>query len=481
MSVKVRIPTPLRPLVGNQADIAVDGATVMALIESIDGDHEGFKGRLCDDANNLRRFINLYLNDEDIRYMQGLETSVKDGDTLSIIPAIAGGSSKSFPGILAELKKNHTEISAQEVRAKQDGGDSFLLLDVRESEEFRQGHIPGAIHVPRGFLEMKIEAITSARDTSLTVYCAGGVRSLLACDTLKNMGYTNLESMAGGFGDWKQKELPIETPKVLSDKDRSRYSRHISIPEVGEKGQLKLLDSKVLLIGAGGLGCPSAYYLAAAGVGTLGIVDFDVVDESNLQRQILHTPERVGTPKIASALKTLKTFSPDIELIPFEERLTSANIESIIKDFDVVVDGTDNFPTRYLINDACVKLKKPCVHGSVYRFEGQVTVFDPAQEGPCYRCLYKEPPPAELAPSCAEAGVLGVLPGVVGLLQAVETLKILLGIGSPLRGKLLTYDALEASFQTFKLRQNPECDYCVAGKEFPGYIDYEHFCLRQSA
>ena len=481
MSVKVRIPTPLRPLVGNQADIAVDGATVMALIESIDGDHEGFKGRLCDDANNLRRFINLYLNDEDIRYMQGLETSVKDGDTLSIIPAIAGGSSKSFPGILAELKKNHTEISAQEVRAKQDGGDSFLLLDVRESEEFRQGHIPGAIHVPRGFLEMKIEAIASARDTSLTVYCAGGVRSLLACDTLKNMGYTNLESMAGGFGDWKQKELPIETPKVLSDKDRSRYSRHISIPEVGEKGQLKLLDSKVLLIGAGGLGCPSAYYLAAAGVGTLGIVDFDVVDESNLQRQILHTPERVGTPKIASALKTLKTFSPDIELIPFEERLTSANIESIIKDFDVVVDGTDNFPTRYLINDACVKLKKPCVHGSVYRFEGQVTVFDPAQEGPCYRCLYKEPPPAELAPSCAEAGVLGVLPGVVGLLQAVETLKILLGIGSPLRGKLLTYDALEASFQTFKLRQNPECDYCVAGKEFPGYIDYEHFCLRQSA
>ncbi|MDP7038361.1 MAG: molybdopterin-synthase adenylyltransferase MoeB [Myxococcota bacterium] len=481
MSVKVRIPTPLRPLVGNQADIAVAGATVMALIESIDGDHEGFKGRLCDDANNLRRFINLYLNDEDIRYMQGLDTPVQDGDTLSIIPAIAGGSGQSFPGILAELKKTHREISAQEVRGKQDGGDSFLLLDVRESEEFRQGHLPGAIHAPRGFLEMKIEAIAPARDTALTVYCAGGVRSLLACETLKNMGYTNLESMAGGFGDWKQKELPIETPKVLSDKARSRYSRHISIPEVGEKGQLKLLGSKVLLIGAGGLGCPSAYYLAAAGVGTLGIVDFDVVDESNLQRQILHTPERVGTPKISSALKTLKTFSPDIELIPFEERLTSANIESIIKDFDVVVDGTDNFPTRYLINDACVKLKKPCVHGSVYRFEGQVTVFDPAQEGPCYRCLYKEPPPAELAPSCAEAGVLGVLPGVVGLLQAVETLKILLGIGASLRGKLLTYDALEASFQTFKLRQNPECDYCAAGKEFPGYIDYEHFCLRQSA
>jgi len=481
MSVKVRIPTPLRPLVGGQAEISASGATVLALLEEIEASHPGFKARLCDDTNNLRRFINLYLNDEDIRYQEGLDTPVKDGDSLSIIPAIAGGTDRSFPEILAALKKEHREISAPDVKTKQDGADEFIVLDVRESEEFRQGHIPGAVHVPRGFLEMKIEAVAASRDTPLTVYCAGGVRSLLACETLKNMGYTNLESMAGGFGKWRDEGLPVVKPKVLSEQARGRYSRHITIPEVGEKGQLKLLESKVLLIGAGGLGCPSAYYLAAAGVGTLGIVDFDVVDESNLQRQILHTPDRVGTPKIASALKTLKAFSPEIDIIPFEERLTSANIESIIKDFDVVVDGTDNFPTRYLINDACVKLKKPCVHGSVYRFEGQVTVFDPANSGPCYRCLYKEPPPPELAPSCAEAGVLGVLPGVIGLLEAVETLKILLDIGSPLRGKLLTYDALEASFQTFNLRQNPDCDYCAEGKEFPGYIDYEHFCLQQSA
>jgi molybdopterin/thiamine biosynthesis adenylyltransferase len=282
--------------------------------------------------------------------------------------------------------------------------------------------------------------------------------------------------MAGGFGRWSDMGLPVDKPFVLSDADRERYSRHLNIPEVGVEGQGKLLQSKVLLIGAGGLGCPTALYLAAAGVGTLGILDFDVVDESNLQRQVLHNINTVGKPKTESAKQYLQCLNPGINVVTHETHLDSSNVEEIFKQYDIVVDGTDNFPTRYLINDACVKLGLPNVHGSVYRFEGQVTVFAPSLGGPCYRCLYPEPPPPELAPSCAEAGVLGVLPGIIGTLQAMETIKIIIGAGEPLVGKLLTYDGLKQRVETKSLFKDPECDYCGEGKEFPGYVDYEFFC-----
>ncbi len=367
---------------------------------------------------------------------------------------------------LAELRASIPEVSATEAFQEQQQG--AVLLDVREIDEISQGspaHTEkGRTHrVGRGFLELKIEEIAPDLDTPLLALCAGGTRSLFAADDLVKMGYSRVRSVAGGFSGWKKAGLPIEVPRTLGQEDRERYSRHLSIPEVGEEGQARLLDSRVLLVGAGGLGCPTAYYLAAAGVGTLGIVDDDIVDRSNLQRQILHTDDRVGMPKVESAQKTLSALNPGIRVVPHPERLTSENVEKIFSGYDLVVDGTDNFATRYLINDACVKLGLPNVHGSVFRFEGQVSVFWPGRledPGPCYRCLYPEPPPPDLAPSCAEAGVLGVLPGVVGLLQAVETIKVLLDIGQPLVGRLLRYEALETRFSVLKLRRDEACSYC---------------------
>ena len=378
----------------------------------------------------------------------------------------------SYRDLLSQARGHIQEVTPEEVTRLLAGPQAPVLVDVRETEEVKDGKIPGALHVPRGFLEMRIESAVPSRETPVVLYCAGGTRSLLAAETLSQLGFTRLKSMVGGFGRWAQEGRAVEKPVTLSDADRRRYSRHLLIPEVGEAGQAKLLASKICLIGVGGLGSPSGYYLAAAGVGTLGLVDFDVVDESNLQRQILHSTSRIGTPKIQSAMKTLSEFNPGLKLVPFEERITSQNVEKILGGYDIVIDGSDNFPTRYLVNDACVKLKIPCVHGSVYRFDGQVTVFDPGRGGPCYRCLYPEPPPAELAPSCAEAGVLGVLPGVIGLLQAVEAIKLVVGIGEPLVGRLLTYDALKEEFRNFKLRRDPDCAYCAPGRAFPGYIDY---------
>ena len=475
MSVKVRIPTPLRPIVGGDAALQIEADTVISVLDQIEKDHPGFKSRIIDDTGKTRRFVNIFVNSEDIRYLEGMKTILKDGDTMSIVPAVAGGT-QTYQERLSDLKKRLKEVAPEEVKKMIEAKDNLILIDVRESEEYRNGHLPGAISIPRGFLEMRIEEAITDRSAPLALYCAGGIRSLFSTETLKNMGYTSVVSMSSGFNGWTRKDFPTETPMQLSEKDRKRYSRHLLIPEVGEQGQIKLLKSKVLIIGAGGLGCPIAYYLAAAGCGTLGIVDFDVVDESNLQRQILHTTDRVGTSKIKSAMQTLSAFNENVKLIPFEERITSLNIERIMQDFDIVVDGSDNFPTRYLVNDACVKLKKPCVHGSIYRFEGQVTVFDPQRGGPCYRCLYKEPPPPELAPSCADAGVLGVLPGVIGLLEAVETVKLILEIGEPLIGRVVAYDALEGAFQTFRLRKDPTCDYCQEGAIFPGFIDYDYFC-----
>jgi molybdopterin/thiamine biosynthesis adenylyltransferase/rhodanese-related sulfurtransferase len=351
----------------------------------------------------------------------------------------------------------HNELEQKQNSSHED--QDFVLVDVREKNEWTDGYIPGAIHVPRGYLELQIEEAVPDKAKKVVLYCAGGVRSLMAANTLQQMGYQDVVSMAGGFGQWKASGYNFVQPRTLSEAQAKRYSRHTLIPEVGEQGQFKLLDSRVLLIGAGGLGSPAAYYLAAAGVGTLGIIDADVVDDSNLQRQILHNTERIGQYKAESARKTLTALNPDVKVNTYIERLDEENVHRIIADYDVIVDGTDNFPTRYLLNDAAILANKPVVHGSVFRFEGQLTIFKP-YDGPCYRCLYPEPPPPELAPSCAEAGVLGVLPGIIGLLQATETIKLLLGLGDPLVGRLLTYDALAGEFNELRLYRDPNCPAC---------------------
>ncbi len=382
----------------------------------------------------------------------------------------------TYTELIAEVRKQIRVINLEDLRERLASGAPMALIDVREKEEARAGTIPTAINVPRGFLEMQIEAKIPDKDSKVVLFCAGGTRSALAAKTLAELGYTDVESANPGFVRWKDLGYPIETPPALSDAQRDRYSRHLLLPEVGEAGQAKLLSSKVLLLGAGGLGSPAALYLAAAGVGTIGLVDADVVDASNLQRQILHATSRVGTPKVESAEKALKDLNPDVKVVKFQERLVSSNVDEIFRDFDVVVDGCDNFPTRYLVNDASVFHKKPVVHGSIFRFEGQVTVFDPGAGGPCYRCLYPEPPPPHLAPSCQEAGVLGILPGVVGVIQATEAIKLLLGVGSPLVGRLLTYDSLRMRFGELRLRRDKSCPACGEQPSITEYVDYEGFC-----
>jgi len=377
--------------------------------------------------------------------------------------------------IMRQARQQVPEWSPPQVRAALAGQDhhEVVVVDVREKYEWNEGYIPGAIHVPRGFLELQIEESVPDKDTTVVLYCAGGTRSLIAGRTLQEMGYKHVVSMTGGFGFWKGSGLPFTQPRLLSEAQSKRYSRHLLIPEVGEQGQLKLLDSRVLLIGAGGLGSPAAYYLAAAGVGTIGIIDADVVDESNLQRQILHNTKRIGQYKAESARETIEALNPDVKVVTYLERLDETNVARIIADYDVILDGTDNFPTRYLLNDAALIANKPVVHGSVFRFEGQLTVFKP-YEGPCYRCLYPEPPPIALAPSCSEAGVLGVLPGVIGMLQAVETIKLLLGLGDPLVGRLMTYDALVGEFSELSLYRDPDCPACGEHghpEDLPTYAD----------
>jgi molybdopterin/thiamine biosynthesis adenylyltransferase/rhodanese-related sulfurtransferase len=378
---------------------------------------------------------------------------------------------------LTELRSAIPELSPNDAHRLQDVGAA--LVDVRDIDEVMQGSPVGAYRLGRSYLELRIEDTVPDLDRTVLVMCAGGVRSLFAAEALKQLGYKDVRSIAGGFNRWKNEGMPFEIPRVLDATARERYSRHLLMPDVGEAGQLKLLDSKVLLIGAGGLGSPAAYYLTAAGVGTLGLVDHDVVDRSNLQRQILHTESRVGIPKVASAREALEALNPDVNIIGYETHLESSNVEEIFSNYDIVVDGSDNLATRYLINDACVRLGIPNVHAAVYRFEGQLTVFWPAysgQHGGCYRCMFPEPPPPELAPSCAEAGVLGVMPGVLGLLQAVETLKILLDLGEPLVGKMLHYDALSSRFTMLKIKANPNCKYCGENASFEGYEDYAEVC-----
>ena len=358
----------------------------------------------------------------------------------------------SFRELLRQAKAEIREVDTA-------GGEQLLaegwtLLDVREPDEYEQGAITGSVHIPRGQLESSIENRVADRSTPLVAMCAGGVRSAFAAVTLEQMGYTDVVSMDGGFNKWKDEGRAWARPRTLSPDQRNRYQRHLLVPEVGEEGQLKLLDAKVLLLGAGGLGSPAALYLAAAGVGTIGIIDMDVVDESNLQRQVLHNVDRVGDRKVDSAKKTLTALNPDVNVVTYDTRLGADNVMEVLDGYDVVVDGADNFPSRYLLNDASVKLGIPVVHGSIFRFEGQVTVFDP-RNGPTYRDMLPEPPPPEMAPSCAEAGVLGVLPGIVGSVQALEAIKLILGVGDSLRGRLVAFDALEMSFREFKLRPDP--------------------------
>jgi sulfur-carrier protein adenylyltransferase/sulfurtransferase len=359
----------------------------------------------------------------------------------------------TFRDLLTAAKSQITEVDTAGAAEKISSG-KVVVLDVREPDEYGQGALADAIHIPRGHLEAQVETRIVDKSTPVVVYCAGGVRSAFAAKTLQELGYTSVESMAGGFGKWKDEGRAWTTPIALSAEQRNRYQRHLLLPEVGVAGQAKLLQSKVLLLGAGGLGSPAALYLAAAGVGTLGIVDMDEVDASNLQRQILHNIDRVGERKVDSAKKTLTMLNPDINVVTYDTRLAASNIVDIISGYDVIVDGADNFPSRYLLNDASVKLGIPVVHGSIFRFEGMVSVFHPLR-GPTYRDMVPEPPPAEMAPSCAEAGVLGVLPGIVGSIQALETIKLLLDLGDSLIGRILAIDTTEMTFRTFNLRKDP--------------------------
>jgi molybdopterin/thiamine biosynthesis adenylyltransferase/rhodanese-related sulfurtransferase len=395
---------------------------------------------------------------------------------------ISGDPSVSVSGAqyVRKVREQVDEVDPSQVAELVD--DGVAIIDVRESEEWGAGHLPGARHVPRGYLESRIDAAVPDRSQRVVLYCASGQRSALAAHTLTHdLGFEHVESMRGGITLWKDRGLPVEVPRTFTPEQRERYSRHFLLPEIGEEGQQKLLDAKVLLLGAGGLGSPAALYLAAAGVGTLGVVDDDVVDVSNLQRQVIHTTDRIGVAKVDSAEEQIRALNPDVDVVKFKTRLDASNIMEIIRDFDIVVDGVDNFPTRYLLNDASVRLRIPVVSAAILGFEGQLSVFAP-YEGPCYRCLFRQPPPAELAPSCGANGVLGVLPGTMGLLQATEVIKLVTGAGEPLIGRLLMYDALAATTTELKVRRDPECPICsrdpdeIADEEMGVFPDYEAFC-----
>ena len=379
----------------------------------------------------------------------------------------------SYMDLVAEARSRIREISADQLAALDPS--RIILIDVREDPELEQGKIPGAYHIPRGVLEGSIHMVSPPTDRPLVIYCASGIRSALAASTLQTMGYSTAFSLAGGFQEWKARGGPWELPSRLPDDQMKRYDRHIRLPEIGEAGQRKLLESRVLIVGAGGLGSPAALYLSAAGVGTLGLVDHDRVDISNLQRQVLHSTRTVGNPKVESARDTIRALNPDVSVETLDLRLSTSNALDILDGYDIIIDGADNFPTRYLINDASIHLRIPVVHGSVFRFEGQVSLFDPAG-GPCYRCLFPEPPAPELAPNCEEAGVLGVLPGVVGTLQAAEAIKWLVGIGEGLEGRLLTLDVLGQRFRILRFSQNPDCPSCADPTAPPPIVDYDQSC-----
>lgn len=383
--------------------------------------------------------------------------------------------------LLRRVREQITEVEPTDVLDLL-GSPDVAIVDVRELEEVEQGKLPGAAHVPRSYLETRIEGVAPDRTKRVILYCASGNRSAFGAKSLmEEMGYERVESLAGGITLWKDHGYPVEVPRALTPEQRQRYSRHLLLPEVGAEGQQKLLDARVLLLGAGGLGSPTALYLAAAGVGTIGIVDDDVVDVTNLQRQVIHATSRIGVSKVDSAEEVIRDLNPDVRVEKFATRLDASNIMEIVPGWDVIVDGVDNFPTRYLLNDATVRLGIPVVSAAILGFEGQLSVFRP-HDGPCYRCLFRQPPPAELAPSCGANGVLGVLPGTMGLLQATEVVKLILGVGDPLIGRLLMYDALGATVTELKVRRDPECPICsrdpaeITDEELGVFPDYEAFC-----
>ncbi len=387
----------------------------------------------------------------------------------------------NFRELLSATKAEISEIEtaeAAELRdaARDQGSDDVVILDVREPDENAQGSIPGAIFIPRGQLESNIENKVPNKDAKVLIHCASGVRSAFAAKTLTELGYSDVASIAGGFNKWKDEDRDWSVPKNLTAEQRNRYQRHLLLPEVDIEGQIKLLEARVLMLGAGGLGSPAALYLAAAGVGTIGIIDMDVVDASNLQRQILHNMDRIGDRKVDSAKKTLTALNPDVDVVTHDFRLDASNVLDVIKDYDIIVDGTDNFPTRFMVNDASVKLGIPVVHGSIFRFEGMVTVFDP-RNGPTYRDMVPEPPPAEMAPSCAEAGVLGVLPGIIGSLQAIEAIKLILDLGDSLSGRLLAYDSMEQSFREYKVRKDPANEITWENRDKIQVVELDGLCM----
>jgi len=384
--------------------------------------------------------------------------------------------------LIAQAKAEIEEIQPTEAAAEIDSGDDVALVDVREQAEFDERHIEGAIHVPRSYLESRFEQFVPDRSRRIILYCASGIRSALAAKTLaEDLGYEDVSSMAGGITLWRDRGLPVVTPRALTREQKERYSRHILVPEIGLEGQMKMLDSKVLLLGAGGLGSPTGLYLAAAGIGKIGLVDDDVVDASNLQRQVIHNTERIGMPKTESARQAIEALNPDVEVVEHHGRLDSDNVIELLSGYDVIVDGADNFPTRYLLNDASVRLRKPVVSASILSFDGQLSTFVP-YEGPCYRCLYPTPPPPELAPSCGAAGVLGMLPGIMGMLQSLEVFKLVTGAGDPLIGRLLLFEALGTEFTELKVRRDPDCPICgpnapeIADENLGKFPDYELFC-----
>ena len=380
---------------------------------------------------------------------------------------------RSYQDLLASAREQVPEVQVPDLVVRNETADGPLVIDIREQHEWDQGHIPGSVHIPRSFLESRIAGVAQ-HDREIVLSCASGQRSLLAGITLQEMGYDNVASLAGGFQRWKQAGNRFEVPQTLTPAQRSRYSRHILIPEVGEEGQIKLLNSKALLIGAGGLGSPAAFYLAAAGVGTIGLVNDDEVNASNLQRQIIHTTDRVGMNKGESARISIEALNPDVTVNTYPFRVSKDNVLNLISDYDVIIDGTDNFPTRYLMNDASLMTRVPLVHASILRFEGHASTFLP-YDGPCYRCLFPEPPPPDMAPSCGEAGVLGVLCGVMGNIMATEAIKVLLGIGETLSGRLLIYDALEMGFTELKIRRDPDCPACGPNAQL-AFKDYDAWC-----
>jgi len=455
----ILIPTPLRAAASGADVVVVDANTVGEALRVLTTEHPRLQPSLFDEQGNLRRFVNLFVNGEDIRMTGGLATEIGAMDRIQIVPAIAGGSGagKSFAELRAELQSKIGQIEPAALQGIAD----CIIIDVRSESEWRTGHLPSARHVDRGFLELEIERLEPDRSRTIVCYCASGTRSLLAADTLTTMGYANVRSLSGGIEGWKAIGGRIVAPAHLSEAEALRYKRQLSIPEVGIEGQLRLAESRVLVIGMGGLGCPSALYLAAAGVGFLGLVDDDRVDVSNLHRQVLYTDSMIGEPKVLCAEQVLRERAPALRTEIVDKRLDEQAAASLFPDYDVIVDATDNFRSRYLINDVAAGLGKPVVHGSVYRFSGQVGVFW-AGRGPCYRCLYPEAPPPELAPSCAEGGVLGVVPGLVGLGMAAEAIKLLLGIGSPLLGRVASLDVLGGSQLELRFATDPHCSACGA-------------------